>query len=241
MSRAVPPVQGAVRTATHAVVPASPLHGIACWSQIGVFGDRSCPELHKYIHCHNCPVHSAAGVQLLNQALPHGYRRERTDYFARQHDPREASNFSVVLFRIGADWLALPTRILQEATEFKTIHSLPHRRAASILGLANVRGELLICISLPHLLGLHSGHPHPSLPLAYDRLLVVQSGASRLAFPVNEVHGPHRFHTDEIKRFSAKPRPSALTSSQGVLRWQDRAVSLLDSETLLATCQRSFR
>jgi chemotaxis-related protein WspD len=229
------------RTATQAVVPASPLDGVACWRQIGVFGDRSCPELQKYIHCHNCPVHSSAGVQLLNQAMPHGYRRERTDYFARQHDPREASNFSAVLFRIGADWLALPTRILQEATEFKKIHSLPHRRAASILGLANVRGELLICISLPHLLGLQHGQADPSLVLSYDRLLVVQSNAYRLAFPVHEVHGPHRFHNDEIKRFSAKPRTSALRSSQGVLRWQDRAVGLLDSEILLATCQRSFR
>jgi chemotaxis-related protein WspD len=235
MSRAIPSTQDATKP-TQAVVD-----GIACWRQIGVFGDRSCPELHKYVHCHNCPVHSAVGLRLLNQALPHGYRRERTDHFGRQHDKRDASSFSAVLFRVGADWLALPTRILQEATEFKTIHSLPHRRAASILGLANVRGELLICISLPHLLGLQNGRPDPSLSLTYDRLLVVQSGASGLAFPVNEVHGPHRFHDDEIKLLSAKPRTAALGSSQGVLRWQDRIVGMLDSEALLATCQRSFR
>src|SRR3974390_1884061 len=106
----------------------TPIESVVCWGQIGVFGDRSCPELHKYIHCHNCPVHSAAGLQLLNRPLPYGYRREQTDYFARQRDPREASNFSAVLFRIGAEWLALPTLILQEAAEFKKIHSLPPPR-----------------------------------------------------------------------------------------------------------------
>jgi chemotaxis-related protein WspD len=217
------------------------LDGVLCWRQIGVFGNRSCTELTKYIHCHNCPVHSAAGLQLLERPLPHGYRRERTEYFARQNARPEASSFSAVLFRVGVNWLALPTRILQEATEYKSIHSLPHRRDASILGLANVRGELVICLSLPHLLGWQSGHARPSIPLTSDRLLVVQSGTSRLAFPVNEVHGPHRFHTQEIKRLSNKRRTSALADSHAVLRWQDRSVDLIDSEALLATCQRSFR
>ena len=29
-----------------------------CWNRIGVRGDRSCPELARVIHCHNCPVFS---------------------------------------------------------------------------------------------------------------------------------------------------------------------------------------
>jgi chemotaxis-related protein WspD len=225
-----------------AVVPsASPIERESCWRRIGVFGDRSCPELDKYIHCHNCPVHSTAGLQLLNRSLPPGYRRERTEYFAREHDLHESSSFSAVLFRIQTEWLAMPTRILQEATEFKTIHSLPHRRRGSVLGLANVRGELVTCVSLPHLLGILNGPLQPSLHLAYHRLLVLQFDSARLAFPVDEVHGPHRFHTDEISRFSAKPRTPTLASSQAVLRWQDRAVGLLEAEAVLAACQRSLR
>ena len=27
-----------------------------CWRVIGVTGDRSCPELERFIHCRNCPV-----------------------------------------------------------------------------------------------------------------------------------------------------------------------------------------
>jgi len=70
-----------------------------CWSEIGVFGDSSCPELRTYIHCHNCPVHSAAGLQLLNRALPDGYRRQRTEDFAHQRGPRDQANFSALLER----------------------------------------------------------------------------------------------------------------------------------------------
>jgi chemotaxis-related protein WspD len=225
-----------------AVVPSTPpLDRLACWRQIGVFGDRSCLELPKYIDCHNCPVHAAAGIELLNRALPPGYRRERSDYFARERDSRESSNFSALLFRIRAEWLALPTRALQEVTEFKTIHSLPHRRSGSVLGLANVRGELVICLSLPHLLGSQTGQPESSIHLAYHRLLVVQAGASRLAFPVHETHGPHRFLTDEINRLSTKSRTGSLGGTLGVLRRQDRVAGLLDADALLAACQRSLR
>jgi Magnesium chelatase, subunit ChlI len=36
-----------------------------CWNQIGVFGDGTCPELAKVIHCRNCPVYAAGGRSLL--------------------------------------------------------------------------------------------------------------------------------------------------------------------------------
>ena len=41
----------------------------ACWNEIGVQGNGSCPELRKVIHCRNCPVYSKAGVQLLDRPL----------------------------------------------------------------------------------------------------------------------------------------------------------------------------
>ena len=42
----------------------------------------------------------------------------------------------------------------------RLIHSLPHRRQGIVLGLVNVRGELLICVSLARLLGIVPD-PHP--------------------------------------------------------------------------------
>ena len=213
---------------------------MACWSQIGVFGDRSCPELRNYTHCHNCPTHAAAGVQLLNRVLPPGYRRERTEHFARQRDHSDTGTFSAILFRIQGEWLAMPTRIFQEATEPRTIHSVPHRRG-KILGLANVRGELVICVSIGHLLGTRTDQPVPPIPAAYHRLLVLEHGGTRLAFPVDEVQGPYRFAFDELHHLPAKARGTRLPHSRGILRWQDRPVGLLDPDVLLSAFKRNFR
>ena len=128
-----------------------------CWSEIGVHGDSSCPELQNFIHCRNCPVYSSAGAQLLNRPLPANYRRDWTAHFARKKKSATPAKISAVVFRLESEWLALPTQAFQEVAERRLIHSLPHRRSGMVLGLVNVRGELLICVSLSRLLGLKQG------------------------------------------------------------------------------------
>ena len=41
-------------------------------------GDRSCPELAKVTHCHNCPVFATAGRRFLDAPRPPGYLDEWT-------------------------------------------------------------------------------------------------------------------------------------------------------------------
>lgn len=218
----------------------SPVENLACWNQIGAFGDRSCPELHKYIHCHHCPVHSAAGLQLLDRALTSDYKRERTEHFARARNLRESNSFSAILFRLQAEWLALPTRIFQEVSECKAIHSLPQRRHGSLLGLSNVRGELILCVSMAHLLNLKTGAP-PAPRQNYNRLLVIHSEGGRLAFPVDEVQGPYRFQMDQLTRSPSPSRTPGLAPADGVLHWRERAVGLVDLDALVTAIRRNFR
>ena len=40
-----------------------------CWNRIGVCGDQTCPELTRFVHCHNCPVFSTASERLLTAPL----------------------------------------------------------------------------------------------------------------------------------------------------------------------------
>src|SRR4051812_32697640 len=54
-----------------------------CWHRIGVWGDRSCPELAKVTHCHNCPVFAAAGRRFLDGPSPPDYLDEWTERLAR--------------------------------------------------------------------------------------------------------------------------------------------------------------
>ena len=91
---------------------------------------------------------------MLDRPLLPEYRREWTEHFAQPKQLAAPARASALVFRINAEWLALPTQAFQEVAERRPVHSLPHRRQGIVLGLVNIRGELLICVSLGHLLGL---------------------------------------------------------------------------------------
>jgi len=212
----------------------------ACWNEIGVYGDSRCPELQRFVHCRNCPVYSNAGVQLLNRALPADYRRERTEHFALEKKLTTPKKTSALLFPISAEWLALPTQAFQEVAERRRVHSLPHRRQGIVLGLANVRGELLICVSLGRLLGMEKITARETVRTVYDRLLVANWDGHRLAFPVDEVHGIQRFDPQDLQAPPATVAKANPSYTQGILLWQQRAVGLLDAQLLFSTLNRSL-
>jgi chemotaxis-related protein WspD len=212
----------------------------ACWNEIGVSGNATCPELQRVVHCRNCPVYSKAGVRLLDRPLLPEYRRAWTEHFAREKKLAAPARHSALLFRINAEWLALPTPAFQEVAERRPVHSLPHRRQGVVLGLVNVRGELLICVSLGHLLGLDRSPLRETPRLAYDRLLVAKWDGQRFVFPADEVRGILRYQTPELQEPPATLAKSRLSHTQGVLHWQDRAVGLLDPDLLLSSLNRSL-
>jgi chemotaxis-related protein WspD len=221
-----------------AAPPDTELELSACWGNSGVYGDGSCPELQKFVHCRNCPIYSAAAVRLLDRPLPQNYRQEWTQHFAELKKPPEAGNASVILFRIQTEWLALPTHSFQEIAEKRPLHSLPNRQGGIVLGLANVRGELVTCVSLGHLLSIQGMPPLPSVRADYRHLLIVQWEAAKLAFPVDEVHGPNRFHPQEFKSPPSTLARANPRCAQAVLSWQNRVVGLLDPELLFSNLSR---
>jgi chemotaxis-related protein WspD len=200
---------------------------------------------------------------LLDRALPVDYRGQWTAHFAQEKKLAAPNKRSVVVFLIGKEWLALPTHVFQEVAERRRIHSLPHRRQGVVLGLTNVRGELLICVSLGCLLGLQSlesgatsanlpsthspAHPltfgpHSALraPNSLGRLLVVNLNGHRFAFPVDEVQGIHRFEPEHLRAPPATLTQASPNFTQGVFRWLDRSIGVLDAEALFATFNRSL-
>ena len=211
-----------------------------CWNTIGVEGNGSCRELVKYIHCRNCPVYAAAGMQLLNRPLPADYRRERAAHYSQQKRITQPARLSVVIFRLGYEWLALPTSVFVEVAERRAMHSLPHRRRGLAMGLVNVRGELLICASLARLLGMEQGVGPAKASAQFERLLVAIWEGQRIAFPVHEVHGIQRFHKEELKDPPATVAKSTLTYTHGVFLWQDRTLGLLETDALFAALNRSL-
>lgn len=211
-----------------------------CWKRIGVEGNGTCRELVEYIHCRNCPVYSAAGLQLLDQALPPDYRLERAEHYAQTKQLSRPARLSVVIFRVAEEWFALPTTAFQEVAEHRAMHTLPHRRCGLALGLVNVRGELLVCASAGRLLGLEPESLREKSPATFHRLLVASWDGQRVVFPVDEVQGIERIHQDELQAPPATIAKSALTYTSGVFAWREGTVGMLDADAFFATLNRNL-
>jgi chemotaxis-related protein WspD len=213
-----------------------------CWNRIGVRGDGSCPELKQYVHCHNCPVYSAGAAELLDADAPASYVADRTAHFARPAQGVEGETRSVVIFRVASEWLALPTSVVIEVANLLPIHSLPHRPNGIVLGLASVRGELLVCVSLGQVVGAEplAAVGHERRGTAYRRLLVIRQDTVRVVCPVDEVHGIHRFHPRELKDVPATVAKATITYSTALLPWQGHSVGTLDDQLLFYTLKRSL-
>jgi len=213
-----------------------------CWNQIGTWGAGTCPELTAAVHCRNCPVHAQAAVELLDRDLPAGYRSEAEDRFTLAMNPPARGDSSAVIFRVGPEWLALPTMVFKEVCEMRPIHSLPHLRGGVVRGIVNVRGELLVCISLSALLSIpedpgQSGGSRTSLA---ERLLVAGDDDERVVFPVQEVHGIHRFAAAQLLEAPATVCRVASTFTRALLSWRGHPVGLLDHKLLFGALHRSM-
>jgi chemotaxis-related protein WspD len=212
----------------------------ACWSVVGVHGDGTCPELHQYIRCRNCPVYSQAAIQLLDRPMPVEFRRQWTAHFAGQKDQPPPAKGSAVIFRLGAEWFALPTQAFVEVAEKRRIQSLPHRRQSLVLGVVNHRGEILVCVSLAHLLNLEGLPSRESVRANSQRLLVLAWDGNRFALPVEEVEGIQRYHPEELHPPGAAAARSAVSFARGILQSGDKTIAVLEPETLFATLNRSL-
>ncbi|EEF58574.1 chemotaxis protein CheW [Pedosphaera parvula] len=213
---------------------------VDCWNQIGVNGNGSCDELSKFVHCRNCPIYSTTGVRLLNRELRQEYRREWTEHYSRPGKNGASGRISCIIFRIGVEWLALPSSVFHAIAEKRAIHSLPHRHKGIVLGAANFRGELLICVSLDRFLGLEPVKNAERGGNHYDRLVVTEWNRKLLAFPVNEVAGIHRYHPEEMKTLPATLEKSTASFSWGIISWMNQPVGCLDEELLFSTLNRSL-
>jgi chemotaxis-related protein WspD len=174
--------------------------------------------------------HRVSLSRLLDREISQDYLREWTAHVAAKQNVVEVGTKSVVIFRVGAEWLALPTGMFQEVSEQCTIRTLPHRRGGTLSGLVSVRGELVLCVSLEALLGLEKAAEKKGNSLS--RLLICNPPGGRLAFPVSQVHGVHHYHPADLRPSPATLAKAAGVYIVGVLPWNDRTVGCLDDELL---------
>ena len=185
---------------------------------------------------------ATGALLLLDRETPADYLREWTERIAMEKKAADVGTTSALVFRIGVEWLALPTQIFQQVAEQCPVHSLPHRIDGVVKGIVNIRGELFVCVSLGAVLGLEK-EPDSARATGrriYSRLLVANRAGNRLAFPVDEVLGVHRYHPRDLRPVPATLSESKVTYTLGLLPWRDRTVGCLDDELLFYTLNRSL-
>jgi chemotaxis-related protein WspD len=187
----------------------------------------------------NAPGESKDALSLFDRELPSDYRREWTQRVAAEKKDIERGTSSVVVFRVALEWLALPASIFQEVAEHCILHPIPHRRGGTVAGLVTIRGELMLCASLADFLGIEKDLQHTNERIG-KRLLVANRKGSRMAFPVDEVHGVVRYRPRDLKPVPATLAQAASTYTIGLLPWQDRSVGCLDDELLFYSLDESF-
>lgn len=206
-----------------------------CWKDKGIFGNGSCPELARLVHCRHCPVYAAAGRRSLDQDLPPGYLEERTSVMAQPKETADTGTLSVLAFRLAGERFALRTLFFSEVADASPVHSLPLRTNRIFRGLANMGGELLLCVSLTDLLDLTGLSRWPE-----SRMVVVSREAQRFTFPVEEVLGVHRIVPEALTDVPATLSRSARSLTRAIFLLDGHHVGLLDEERLFPAMLRSL-
>ena len=206
---------------------------VDCWNTAGIHGDRSCPELPKHTHCCNCPVYAAAARRILE-------RRAGTDSDSNDHvSEAPASSLgprnSIVVFRLGSEYFALPANSIQEISPECPAHSIPHRQSRLPIGLVNVQGELLITAALNVLLGTEAS-PKGETPRGRRHVVVACNGL-RFAFLADDVCDILEHTSDQTV---AAPPTLSSNFTRGLRQNGGRTIAILDPELIMGAVNREI-
>ncbi|WDZ94620.1 chemotaxis protein CheW [Herbaspirillum sp. WKF16] len=182
----------------------------------------------------------AAGYVLDRVSTSEALAREWADSPSLAAHETQARDFgyseSALVFRIGEEWLALATTVVNEVADARAVHSLPHQRNQAVLGVLNIRGALRICVSLARLFQVGGA----SAKATGQHLLVAMHEGQILVFPVDEVAGVHRYDAQDVGAAPTTLAHAATQYTQGLLDWRGRKIGLLDHGLLFYALNRSM-
>lgn len=180
--------------------------------------------------------------EFFDREPPQGYIREWSERLASPENLAEPDLRSVLIFRLGAEWLALGTDSLVEVTVPQPVHTIPFRSNKSLLGLVNVRGQLRLCVSLHEILGVETESPARAGAAPADavpRMVIIQSGNDQWVFQAEEVVRVHRISSGRLRKVPST-FPAETSHTQAVFDWSGRTVGYLDDHRLLRSLRSLY-
>jgi len=207
--------------------------GDQCWNTIGVGGDQSCPKLQQHIHCRNCEVYGAAARRSMQRPVDAGYRAHWAALLRLPAAQREQHDSSGLVFRLGREWLLLPTRMVSSVAPLAPTHALPHRSGAGLSGIVNVGGTLRPAVSLAAMLGIDERDaPVQEGRHVFARLVVIDWEGQSFALAVADLHGIVRYAAGACAAPAATINKGLQRFLTGVLTQDAMRIGILDAQLI---------
>jgi chemotaxis-related protein WspD len=173
---------------------------------------------------------AVAILRLLDRPLSDSDLAEGARWAARPAEVRSGRTMGVLLFRIGQEVAGLPAKSLRRVTPAVRPSPIPHR-TSPVLGLGNIRGELVLCADLRGLLGLPASQ---GADVGARRMVVIGPAADSWAFEVDALIGIERLDPATLRPPPVTVVYSMSAFTLGLADVDGRRVTVLDGERVLA-------
>lgn len=197
--------------------------------------------LRDVIHCHNCSKYAVAGRTLLDREIPDESIAEWQASYQLEKAATVQSSESIITFKLGKEWLAIPVKVLDEITHIKPIHTIPHQKSRAVKGLVNIRGILTICFDLGILLNITNAKNCENQHNANRRLLIINAHSKKYAILVNEATHTSRYTPENLSQTPATLKKDSSNIITGVLQQGNKKVAIIDPELMFAKMEHHLK
>ncbi|MCF7974086.1 MAG: chemotaxis protein CheW [Phycisphaerae bacterium] len=217
-----------------------------CWDLTGLLGDRSCEKLADYTHCNNCPVRIDYGRHFFNREAPDHYLNTwQASLSQRESETNLSNSQQVVIFRLGTELFALPSRLVLDIAGLSDIHTIPFKTNEVLLGIANFSGDLRLCVSVHELLtdqdhDLSGTHADSHDRRIYKRMMTAGKHNQTWSFLVDEIVDIKHIYNAEIDP-DIPSDMKASSYSLGTTSYHDHIVIMLDPQLLFDNLERAAK
>jgi len=215
-------------------------NGKQCWKEIGVSGSGVCEKLDIYSHCRLCPVYSEKGRSLLDRESSEELIEIWTKEISEPKQMERSDTISVVIFKIKNEWFALSTIYFKETINYRTIHTVPDRTNDVFLGIANINGELLLCLNSYRIFGVDVSENEDSASDKSQRMVVLKDDNDRYVLIVDEILGVIRLSMEETVKGPATLVNAPESLSKRVFQYNNKKIGFVDPEKLFKSLNGSL-
>lgn len=201
-----------------------------CWSEIGVYGDKSCEYLPKYNHCRNCPVYSRAGKAALDRPASDSMLDEWTKNYKLGKERGESGDMPVLIFRLGKELFALDSSYISSVCDVEPVRFVPFRTNSLFRGLVKVEQEIKLCVDVSELLGVERSTPDDNGATSFRRMIGVSTKGADFVFEADEVEEITRISQSVLEEPPISVSGAGYSAAKSVFKRKKASVALLDAE-----------